>query len=247
MQRALGKCFQLLTPESVPELIGSAYLNRSWGFKSLKFKLAPDIKSIVARSDFIRMAYVYQHGGVWIDADTLMLNNPTVNLFPDGLSKKLHWYSEVLFGSLPGNPILGEAVTTSLGEHAHGWGDPGGIKKLVEQMPDQLMIIPSSVVDPGYRPRYNFVTCNVMRQRDISVGEFLVSDINILKLYNTYFTRTTNKQQSVEEFLAGGTLLAKLFLHIEPSPQYWISKSSVLIEQCDSRRGADLPKLREYL
>lgn len=235
MQRALGECFKLLTPESVPALIGSAYLKKSWGFKSLNFKLPPDIESIVARSDFIRMAYVYQHGGVWIDADTLMLRNPAANFFPEGLSEKLHWYSEALFGSLPGNPILGEAVTTALGERIYGWGDPGGIKKLVAQRPDQLTIISSNVVDPGYRPLYNFATCDVMRQRAISVEEFLINDIDILKLYNTYFTRTTNKQQSVEEFLTDETLLAKLFLHIEPNSQYWISQSSALIEKCNQR------------
>lgn len=234
MRRALGESFLLLTPQSTPALIGGDYLDKPWGFESLGFRLAPGIESIVAKSDFIRMAYVYRHGGVWIDADTILLENPVAKLFPEGLTQKLHWYAECLFGSLPGNPLLGQAVATSLGERAHGWGDPGGIKKMIDQQPEQLTIIPSSVVDPGYRPLYNFATCGVMRRRDISAEEFLVNDIKVLKLYNTYFNRTTSKQQSVEQFLANKTLLAKLFLYVEQDPQYWILNSSILIEQCRS-------------
>ena len=212
IRRALGDSFLLLTPQSTPTFIGHDHLRKKWRFDYLGFKLSPDIESIVARSDFIRMAYVYRYGGVWIDADTLLLKNPTARLFPEGLTHKLHWLSEALFASLPGNPLLGRAVASSLCERAHKWGDPGGIKEIVTQSPEQLTIIPGSTVDPGYRPLYNFATCDVLRQRNLPAQEFLINDIDILKLYNTYISRTTSKQQTVEEFLADGTLLAKIFL-----------------------------------
>lgn len=237
MQRALGESFQLLTPQLVPALIGTDFLDKSWGFTSLGFNLAPDIEALIAKSDFIRMAYIYYHGGIWIDADTLLLDNPSEKLFPEGLTPKLHWYSEAFFGSLAGNQLLGEAVANSLDQQHHRWGNPGGIKEIVAQRPDQLTIIPSNVVDPGYRPLYNFVTCDVMRRCDITVETFLVNDIDILKLYNTYFTRTSNRQQSVAEFLADETLLAKLFLYVEPDPRYWIAQSDILIEHCQSLRS----------
>ncbi|MFL4056796.1 hypothetical protein LER58_32300, partial [Pseudomonas aeruginosa] len=38
------------------------------------------------------------------------------------------------------------------------------------------------------------------------------------------------RMESVEEFLSGGTLLAKLFLHIEADPGYWLGESERLIE-----------------
>lgn len=232
MERVLGDSLILLTPKSVPELIGSEYLDKSWDFTPLEFTFDSGIRSVVARSDFIRMAYVYNNGGVWIDADTILLRNPIKKLFPDGLTSKLHWYSEVLFGSLPKNSLLKQAIKTAWGQNAQAWGNPGEIKSIIASHPECITVIPSSIVDPGYRPIYNFGSCDVMRRCDIEVESFLINDIDILKLYNTYFTRTTEKQQSVAEFLAGNTLLAKLFLHLEPDADYWISMSENLISKC---------------
>ncbi|MDF5845536.1 hypothetical protein P4209_02460 [Pseudomonas aeruginosa] len=98
------------------------------------------------------------------------------------------------------------------------------------QSADELVPIAGDVVDPGYRPRYNFASCEVMRRQDVSVADFLVTDATMLKLYNTYFRRTARRMESVEEFLSGGTLLAKLFLHIEADPGYWLGESERLIE-----------------
>ena len=235
MQRALNTTFQLLTPQTVPELIGSDFLKKSWGFTTLDFSIASNIESIIAKSDYIRMAYVYRYGGAWLDADTLLINNPTAKVFPNGITSKLHWHSEALFGSLAGNPLLGEAVTTSLKQNVHCWGNPGEIKDVVRRHHDEVTLIPNSILDPGYRPLYNFSTCDIMLRHDISVSEFITNNTDILKLYNTYFTRKTRKQLSVADFLKDGTLLAKLFLHIDPDPQYWISQSEILIEQCQPK------------
>ena len=68
-----------------------------------------------------------------------------------------------------------------------------------------------------------------MRRTDIAVGAFLINDVAILKLYNTYFRRTEARRETVAEFLAGGSLLAKLFLHIEANTDYWVDESDKLI------------------
>ncbi len=233
MQRALGSAFQLITPQSVPELIGTDFLRKSWDFEPLEFEMVSGIKAIVAKSDYIRMAYVHRHGGVWLDADTLLFRDPTMSLFPEGLTSNLHWHSEALFGSRKGNALLGRAIDAALSQKAHHWGDPGGIKAIVARSSEQLSIIPTLVLDPGYRPLYNFSTCDVMRSREITVDEFITApNVDILKLYNTYFTRTSTRLPSVEQFLAEGTLLAELFLHIEPEPSYWIERTDTLIAQC---------------
>ncbi|MBN0203745.1 hypothetical protein JTL45_34785, partial [Pseudomonas aeruginosa] len=99
----------------------------------LPFTLAEGIEAIVAKSDFIRMAFVHQHGGAWVDADTLFLRDPTSSLFPAGLSHKLHWNSECIFASQPGNPLLARALATGLEGGAHTWGNPGRIKDIVAQ------------------------------------------------------------------------------------------------------------------
>jgi Glycosyltransferase sugar-binding region containing DXD motif len=233
MQRALGNAFQLLTPQSLPSLIGTDFQLKSWDFEPLAFEMMDGIKSIVAKSDYIRMAYVHQHGGVWLDADTVLFGDPTISLFPVGLTAKLHWHSEALFGSRKGNALLGQALNAALRQKEHTWGDPGGIKAIVAHTPEQLLIIPANILDPGYRPLYNFSTCEVMRSCEVNVDEFITApNVKLLKLYNTYFTRTSTQQTTVAQFLREGTLLAKLFLHIDSNPSYWIDRTDALMAWC---------------
>ena len=229
MRRVLGRRLQLLTPRTVEDFIGPEILDKAWAFEPLAFTLAEGIEAIVAKSDFIRMAFVHQHGGVWVDADTLFLRDPSESVFPDGVSHKLHWHSECLFASLPGNPLLAQALHRGLAADAHTWGNPGGIKDIVGLAGEDLVPILGEVVDPGYHPRYNFANCEVMRRRDVSVAEFLKRNVALLKLYNTYFRRTCTHPETIAEFLDGGTLLAKLFLHLEADPGYWLSEAERLM------------------
>ena len=68
-----------------------------------------------------------------------------------------------------------------------------------------------------------------MLRQDVGVADFLITDVAMLKLYNTYFRRTVRHMASVAEFLAGGSLLARLFLHIEADIGYWLSESELLL------------------
>ncbi|WP_159934459.1 hypothetical protein [Pseudomonas sp. S35] len=233
IQRALGDRFLLLTPRTVAGFIDPSILGKRWGFEPLSFDLAEGVEAIIAKSDLIRMAFVHQHGGAWVDADSIFFRDPTSALFPTGLTRKLHWYSECIFASRAGNTLLAQALEAGLDGGVHAWGNPGGIKELVQREPDELVLIAPSVVDPGYQPRYNFGSCDVMRRCDVAVADFLLADIAMIKLYNTYFSRTTHHIESVADFLAGGTLMAKLFLHIEPDLTYWIAQASRLIERCE--------------
>lgn len=233
IEKALGDKFLLLTPKTVQDFIDPSILNHHWKFEPLSFTLEKGIEAIIAKSDFIRMAFVYQHGGVWVDADSIFFHDPTDVLFPSGLSSKLHWLSECLFASRAGNALLAEALNVGLAEAQHAWGNPGGIKDIVARRGHELVPISPKVIDPGYCPLYNFRTCDVMRRRDVAASDFRLKDVALIKLYNTYFKRTASRNESVAEFLAGGTLMAKLFLHIEPSSAYWIDETARLIEQCE--------------
>ena len=228
-QRALGDRFTLLTPRDLEARIDPRVVDKAWGFHPLAFTLDAGIEAIVAKSDLIRMAYVHRHGGAWLDADTLLLRDPTPALFPDGVSDRLHWHSECLFASRPGNPLLEEALAAALAGGTHAWGNPGGIKDVVSRRADEVVPIPAQRVDPGYWPRYNFDGCEVMRRTDVAVDDFLRTDISLLKLYNTYFKRTSTGTQSVAAFLDGGSLLARLFLHIEPERRYWLAHTDRLV------------------
>lgn len=229
IRRGLGERFQLLTPNSVQDLVEPRVLQKAWAFEPLPFTLAEGVEEIVAKSDFIRMAYVQRHGGVWIDADTLLLRDPTHVLFPEGLSHRLHWHSECLFASRPGNGLLAQVLCGAMEEGAHAWGNPGRIKDVVAQAPEDVVPISGALFDPGFRPLYNFSSCEVMRRQDLAAGQFLLADVALLKLYNTYFRRTASFEDSVAQFLVGGTLLARLFLHIEPDVDYWLAESEQVL------------------
>ncbi len=237
MRRVLGDRFLLLTPRTVENYLSPDILDKAWAFEPLAFTLADGIEAIIAKSDFIRMAFVHRHGGIWVDADTLFLRNPSEAVFPHGVSSKLHWYSECLFASLPGNPLLAQALEQGMGTCTHAWGNPGGIKDIVARAGDGLVTIPGEVFDPGYSPRYRFANCDVMRRRDVSVADFLRRDVALLKLYNTYFRRTCSSLETVADFLTGGTLLANLFLHLEADHGYWQAEVEQLMVETAGRQG----------
>lgn len=231
MRRVLGQRLLLLTPRTVAYYLGPDILDRAWAFEPLAFTLAEGVEAIIAKSDFIRMAFVHRHGGIWVDADTLFLRDPTETIFPSGVSGKLHWYSECLFASLPGNSLLAQALHQGMGTRAHAWGNPGCIKEIVARAGEGLVPITDEVVDPGYHPRYGFANCEVMRRQDVGVADFLRRDVALLKLYNTYFRRTCARLETVAEFLASGTLLANLFLHLEADRGYWLAEVEQLMAE----------------
>ncbi len=230
MRRTLGGHFNLLTPKSLQDSVDASIVGRNWGFKPLAFSMDKEIGAIVAKSDFIRMAYVHRHGGAWIDADSILFYDPTSLLFPSGLDERLHWHSECLFASLPGNDQLAEALAAGMTSETHVWGNPGGIKDIITRSPRRQVLISPAVCDPGYRPRYNFASCAVMKSTDIAVSDFLRRDVGLLKLYNTWFKRTATREESVQEFLQGGTLLSRIFLHIKADRGYWLGECERLIE-----------------
>lgn len=237
LRRALGERFLLLTPRTATDFIDNHILNKAWTFEPLPFTLEGGVEAIVAKSDFIRMAFIYRYGGVWVDADTLFFRDPTKLLFPTGLSHKLHWHSECFFASQPGNPLLASALKNGLDADAHAWGNPGRIKEIVAHSDAALVPIAGDFFDPGYCPKYNFASCDVMRRQDVVVEDFLLTDVAILKLYNTYFRRTSRRLESVAEFLSGNTLLANLFLHIDADSGYWVGESEQLIDSFSNSLG----------
>lgn len=223
LKRVLGDQLLFLTPRNTPDYIGHAYLEKDWQFSGLEFDGCSAITSIVAKSDFIRMAYVYQRGGIWLDADSIMFHDLRPSMFPDVFGDHLHWYSEVLFGAAPGHPLLGDAIAACLSQPYQQWGNPGGIRDLVADRQDMVSAISGHALDPGYSPFYCFNTCEVMFDRHLRPSDFLVNpDLKLLKLYNMYFGRSPIAQLSAAQLLDTGTLLARLFLHLEPDPRYWI-------------------------
>lgn len=229
MRRALGTDFVLLREADLTAALGSTVNDKDWRFGELEFAGNADALSIVAKSDFIRMAYVHRHGGYWFDADTIALVDPRPHLIVGHLDDRLHWYSEALFGARPGNTLLAAAIEACHRADRQAWGNPGGIRDIIDLNPAKITPIPYTLLDPGYHPAYRFTTCDVMLNTEMPVERFLAnSSAVLLKLYNTYFSRTPIGTMSVTEFLTSGTLLARIFLHIDPNAEQWITHCQAL-------------------
>lgn len=229
LRRALGDDFILLREADLVGIFDVAVKDKVWSFSDLEFIGNQDALSIVAKSDFIRMAYIHQYGGYWLDADTIALQDPRLHLIESRLDERLHWYSEALFGARSNNPLLATAMQNCRACERQTWGNPGSIRDMINLDPTKITSIPYSLLDPGYRPSYRFATCDVMLNKEIPVDSFLSNpNVVLLKLYNTYFSRKTIGTMSVQEFLSSGTLLARIFLHIDPNSEKWVSDCEAL-------------------
>jgi len=231
MRIKLGKQLRVLGPKCIEDLFGTEFIGQQRCFNKLEFQFNCGRENIVARSDAIRIAYIYHFGGTWLDADTLLLKKPIGAIYPNGVTERLHWSSEAIFGAKPNNRILKEALNNMSKSATHDWGDPGQVKALVKNNPRAIEPISPTIFDPGYTPTYRFQTCDTLNSKTVSVDSFIKNeDLTLLKLYNTYFTRTAGELLSVMSFLRSNTLLANIFLTIEPNLNFWANESKVTEE-----------------
>lgn len=227
----LGDTFHLLTPGNLTEAIGGAHLNKDWRFRSLEFDAAAAATAVVAKSDYIRMAYVLERGGVWLDADTILFEHLSPSVFPLVLDDRLYWYSEALFGARSGNDLLRQATLNCLERGHQDWGDPGSIRSAIARNESAVLHIPQLHFDPGFRPLYKFKICDIMFNQTLPVEQFLTNaDLKALKLYNTYFSRSPMGNMDIEEFLGSDFLLARIFLHLMPDRTFWMACGKEVLE-----------------
>jgi len=133
LQRAfLGSDFLLLTPSNLISHIDCLHEEKCWNFGVPGLDDASKARQeIVAFSDFIRMRYVFLHGGFWIDADALPISSPRklLSLIDD---RDCAWGYEVFFGAKPGLAALHKASQKMLEMPCQLWGNPGCIKDEIE-------------------------------------------------------------------------------------------------------------------
>ncbi len=227
MKRIYGEKFTILTPRNIIEQMGEMP-KKNWQFNKKNKNLTDEIEAIVAKSDWVRLKFIHEHGGYWTDADTIALSNATNEL--SFKSDKLHWNSEAFFGSIAKSELLKNASNNMLASDLQIWGNPGNIKNLIEQQGFEKM--PLKLFDPGFNPTYTFKTSEVMFSQLISAEDFLSNkDVKFIKLYNTIFSSTDSGSISVSSLIKSKSLLSKIFSFIEPSATYWIDAATELEEQ----------------
>lgn len=218
-RRVFGDRFRLLTPKVVQGL--GIEVEKDWKFLRKNEPEHAARRSIVAKSDYLRLAVVAQEGGFWLDADTIVLRDFTNEL--SGLNpSNLWWDSEAFFGSNLGNKILQDSAADMWEAEFQQWGNPGGIKERKNAPGAAVSIIPSSLWNPGSEPVYCFKNWSVVLE-DRAPEDFIVSERTaILKLYNSTLQATDYANMSVREFLESPTLLARIFLSMHNDVNDWV-------------------------
>ena len=232
MRMVLGNGFTLLTDthglvQALPDIA------KDWKFRDERDAQRAEVMGIVAKSDYIRMGVIGETGGFWLDADTIAIRDFRRELDEAAVGAgRLIWHSEQFFGCAPHNSILARACETMRRAPLQQWGNPGGIKDLIESARDQVQKIDFTLVDTGTEPPYSYATRDVMLSSELIPSEVLKNPRQcLLKLYNTPFSQTAYAAMSVEEFLAQGILLSRVFLALEPSVKSWLTASeSIMLE-----------------
>lgn len=228
MRHWMGERFELLTPSCVASLAEAA-VHKRWEFEPLPFDHASTHTAIVAKSDYLRLAWIARHGGMWVDADTILTGPIDDLLLAAWRDKRLHWSSEAFFAAAPGCAILREAAEAALASRLQVWGNPGGVRDLINAQPGDVCMLDHCLLDPQSDPPYRFQTCDMLFSTVRPVEGFLGNpNLRLLKLYNTYLSRTA-MNTSVESFLDSGTLLARIFLSMDADRSFWVDAAAEIM------------------
>lgn len=229
MRRVFGDRFLLITEDNLSECV-----NFDFGSKEFFFAANPDpkkdsISRITAKSDFIRFKYIEEHGGVWLDADTLVISDFLPTLAPFFEAEKLVWHSEQFFGALPGNPLIAQTVATMVAADRQLYGNPGGSRELVQASKEGVTFVPQSVWDPTGAYAYSASNWQETMREDLPFDEFFRNpDCCLVKMYNSAVSARDVSDFDVETFLKSHILLAQLFRHVEPDVDYWVRETQDL-------------------
>jgi hypothetical protein len=201
MRLVFSDNFLLLTPKNVDQYIGEEYKNKYWSFGTKEESESQQKKvSIVAKSDYIRMKYIYEHGGFWFDSDALCVGDPK-NLLDMLNNYQIVWGYEAFFGSRKGNAAFKTASNNMLEMPCQIWGNPGLIKSLVEGSNDSsIAYIPNNFLNPRTNSSYSWQDTSILFSEKISPHEFLSDDQVFLHLFNKFTEKKVKENKLSNNF-----------------------------------------------
>lgn len=224
MEMFLGPDFELLTIKNVEERIDFDLSQKQFYFAGIPDKKANDISMITAKADFIRFRHVRKNGGVWLDCDTIVLK-PFIDLIrPLVNDQKLAWHSEQFFGALPENDLITTIEANMLSTDRQTFANPGSCKEVIQDNRDAVSFIPSVIWDPTNEHSYSSKNWEDTASGTLQLSDFLKNDnCCIVKMYNSMMRTMAMGDFSPEQFLRSGSLVANIFLSIEPDISIWRS------------------------
>jgi hypothetical protein len=199
----LGELFLLLTPNNLSDYIWDDLTRKKWSFGEDDLTEVMQQKmSITAKSDYIRLRYIYEHGGVWIDADCLPLRSPLVYL--NYLAEKQwFWWSEVVFGAQPKLEFLSEAATNMIRQPVQKWGNPGKIKDIIKAQNNNCgrFILDRHLIKPQ-DATYSWNSYDILLNTSTQPKDFISDRQIILNLFN----RMTSCDHRIVNIFKGYTI-----------------------------------------
>lgn len=182
----MGDDFLLLTKKNISDYIDDSKLKKHWSFGTQeKSQDMNQVMSIVAKSDFIRFEYIYNHGGVWVDSDSLCVGNPH-NLFSLLDENQMIWGYEAFFGAKAGYEPFGIACENILKMDCQIWGNPGLVKDLLKKpnYKNTYLPIPWFFIEPKKDYMFSWENAGVIFNSAIEPIDFLNDQQVFLHLYN---------------------------------------------------------------
>jgi hypothetical protein len=228
MQRALGERFRLITRQTLADDVDFDFASRDFYFAAVADRAKDSISRITAKSDFIRFKRILDQGGIWIDADSIVLDDflPVTDPMLD--TGRLIWHSEQFFGALKGNELVRDAVENMLGSSRQHYANPGKIKdRLPAASNEQVTYLPSTLLDPTGDASYRAKDWETASRGDIPLAAFLRNPAcRVVKIYNSMLLTKDVSQQTVAAFLQSGSLMAQVCLHVESSIEWRVVRAA---------------------
>ena len=123
IRRAFQDKFLLLTPSTLEDYIDFDFQKKVFFFAASADKEKDELSRIVGTSDFVRFAYIAQHGGMWLDADSIVLRNFEKELQTMFSAKPIAWQCEALFAARGPHPDI-QQIKRNMIRHSQKLGSP---------------------------------------------------------------------------------------------------------------------------
>jgi hypothetical protein len=230
MQLALADRFLLITPHNLSKHVDFDFSTKSFYFAGISDKRKDSISRITAKSDFIRFQRILEYGGIWMDADTIILRDFYSVIQPLFTDRNLVWHSEQFFGANANNETIRSATSVMLQSERQFYANPGNIKhNLAPQSNQHLTYIPFTYLDPTGDATYRASNWEIPSRSNIRLCDFLRNDqCCVIKVYNSMLSSELLSVFSVEDFLDSDTLLAQIFLKINEDKSFWVDRADAL-------------------
>lgn len=214
MRHHLGDRLIIADEKSIYDFLPKEEIDREWGFTHQHW--SPH-DWVVHKAEHIRLALVYYHGGIWIDADSIVFDH--FDPWFDKLDEAgLIFRSEQLFGATPRHPFIGECLDLHRERQFGTWGNPGGLKRFLEpDFPHLFYGIPpeehESKLGPSWRDSCSAKVSEACASRSVPEISDVIHDQQRYLTINSQSRQSEIKAMPEAEFMASGSLLASLIQH----------------------------------